>query len=96
VSERRTFGSIAIVLILLSYLSAGIFYWRWGGIPSPVQGHSCPLCPDIDGTGSNLQKFISRTIGMGTINAAILIGSFVLFVGLPRAWYRRAKKSVYH
>lgn len=92
-SEKRTFGFIAIVLIVLSYTSACLFYWRWGGIPTFVQEHVCPICPYIDSTGSDLQKFTSRTIGMGTINAAILVGVLILFVGLPRALYRYSEKA---
>jgi hypothetical protein len=94
-SERRTFGLITIVLIVLSYLSPGLFYWRWGGVPSIVQNYACPLCPYIDSTGSDLQKFTSRTIGMGTIKAAVLVGSLILFVGLPRLWSRHYKKAAH-
>src|SRR5260370_35252060 len=90
--ERSTLRLIAIVLIVLSYVSAGIFNWRWGGIPRIVQDNACPLCPNIDGTGSDLQKFTSRTAGMGTINAAILVGGLGLFAGLPRICYRVCKK----
>jgi hypothetical protein len=86
--ERHKLRRIAFVLILVSYVSAGLFYWRWGGIPGVLQDQVCPLCPNVDSTGSNLQKFTSRTVGMETINAAILIGGLVLFVGIPRICFR--------
>ncbi len=86
--EKHTLRRIVFVLTVLSYVSAGLFYWPWGGIPSALQDHVCPLCPYVDSMGSNLQKFTSRTVGMGTINAAIYIVGLVLFVGLPRIGFR--------
>jgi hypothetical protein len=91
--EKRKFGLITTSLVVLGYLSAGLFYWRWGGIPSIVQDYACPLCPNIDSSDSALKKFFARTIGMGTINAAILIGGFVLFVVMRIVQERHLKKS---
>jgi len=90
--DKHTIRRLAIFLIILSYGSAGLFYWRWRGIPRTVQENVCPLCPNIDGSGSDLQKFISRTVVIGTINAALLFVGLILFVGLPRIWFRLYEK----
>ncbi|MGH9515605.1 MAG: hypothetical protein ACRD3P_08010 [Terriglobales bacterium] len=64
----------SILLAVIGYLQAAMFYWRWGGIPRV--SWLCFLCPNIDSVGSNWEKFIRRTISMGTINAAALIGIY--------------------
>ena len=93
---KHKIGLVTISMVALGYLSAGLRYWRWGGIPSIVQNYACPLCPNIDSSGSDLQKFFARTIVLGTINAAILMGILVLFVVVREVRERCLKKSAHN
>jgi hypothetical protein len=67
--------TILILLGVLGYLQAAVFYWRWGVIPHSLKV-VCPLCPNIDSIGTDLQKFTYRTLSMGTTNAVLLIAAF--------------------
>jgi|GraSoiStandDraft_51_1057287.scaffolds.fasta_scaffold159214_1 hypothetical protein len=44
-----------VIIGVLGYLQAALYYWRWGGFPREI-ALICPLCPHIDGIGSDWQK----------------------------------------
>jgi len=79
---KRT-RTILITLAIFGYLQAAVFYWRWGGIPDSLKA-VCPLCPNIDGIGTDLQKFTTRTLSIGTANALVLIVGFLISSWLYR------------
>lgn len=85
-----------VALVLLGYFQAALFYWRWGGIPSAFGGIACPLCPNIDGLGSNLDKFIRRTVGAGTLNAVALVVPFLIGYWIYRAIRGRLSRATHN
>lgn len=70
---EKTF--LTVMFIAVGFLGAAAFYWRWWPAYSPSYGAfsqlACPTCPHVDGIGSNLQKFVSRTAVFGGLNAAL-------------------------
>ncbi len=84
---------IAILLAVFAYLTAASRYWRWGGIPRLLQEYACPLCPNVDSVGGNVEKFAQRTIGMGTVRAIVLLSIFGASYLLVWLKSRRSKKS---
>ena len=83
VAANWTKKRVTICLVALGYLQAAIFYWRWNVIPHGI-ALVCPVCPHMDGGGTNWEKFSSRTLGLATLNAVVLVGAFLLSNGIFR------------
>jgi hypothetical protein len=66
-----------VIIGVLGYLQAALYYWRWGGFPREI-ALICPLCPHIDGIGSDWQKFSERTLAFGTINTVLWLALFLI------------------
>jgi hypothetical protein len=73
-----------VVLTALGYIGAGLFYGYLLGFDTQTP-LTCPVCPNISSSGIPLQKFLVRTIVLGTLNAL-----FFLFV----AWILRGLIAV--
>ena len=70
-----------VVLFALGYIGAGLFYGYLLGFDS--QAHlTCPVCPNISSSGVPLQKFLVRTIVLGTLNALFFLGIAWILRGL--------------
>ena len=65
---------------LLGVVGAAAFYWRFPFLTFiPSIGHvTCPLCPNIDGMGSQLNKILTRTALIGPFNGLLIGGVFWL------------------
>ena len=85
---KRKKAALTVLLIAAGYVGAAIFYWRWWPAHSPLFGAlsqvSCPVCPHVDGTGTNWEKFISRTASVGFLNAVLAVAVGWAVVGLVR------------
>jgi hypothetical protein len=68
-----------VVLSTVGYIGAGLFYGHLLGFDTQTP-LTCLVCPNISSSGTHLQKFLVRTIVLGTLNAL-----FFLFV----AWSLR-------
>jgi hypothetical protein len=73
-----------VVLSAIGYIGAGLFYGYLLGFDTQIP-LTCPVCPNITSSGTHLQKFLGRTIVLGTLNAL-----FFLFV----AWSLRGLVAV--
>src|SRR5215468_1871225 len=84
--KGRTVAALSLVFILVGFMGASVKYWRC--CPSRtdwyrmVSGVVCPMCPEIDGIGTDREKFVSRTVWVGPWNAipALIIGWTVVVV----------------
>jgi hypothetical protein len=80
-------AAITLALLALGYFGAAIAYSYLLGSKIDFP-YLCPVCPDIDSSGSPLSKLIWRTISMGTLNAALFVSIFwtitALAAGLKR------------
>jgi hypothetical protein len=71
---------LSILFLGLGFAGAAVRYWRWW--PSHTTAFSiasrtaCPVCPHTDGLGTDLYKFVTRTLFGGVLNAipALVIG----------------------
>jgi hypothetical protein len=75
---------LTAVFLTLGYIGAGLFYGYLLGFDSQTP-LSCPLCPDIDGRGRSLTKFVLYSLISGTVNAVCVAASGWLIVGLLRS-----------
>jgi hypothetical protein len=74
---------LSLLFVLIGFIGGGVRYWRWW--PSHTTPYSivseiaCPLCPNIDGLGSNWEKFVSRVAG-GVLNVvpALVMGWLII------------------
>jgi hypothetical protein len=72
--------------VLIGFIGGGVRYWRWwpsGTTPySIISEIVCPLCPNLEGPGSNWEKFVSRTVMGGVLNVvpALVMGWSILGV----------------
>jgi hypothetical protein len=77
-----------VLLVAAGYFGAAIFYWRWWPAHSLLFGalsqFSCPVCPHVDGTGTNWEKFFSRAASFGLFNAVLVVAVGWAVVGLVR------------
>jgi hypothetical protein len=75
---------LSLLFVLIGFIGGGVRYWRWW--PSHTTPYSivseiaCPLCPNIDGLGSNWEKFVSRTVAGGVLNVvpALVMGWLII------------------
>lgn len=61
------------IFAALGYIGAGLFYGYLIGLDTQTP-FTCPVCPHILGPGDPLNKFIARTLILGTLNAVFLVG----------------------
>ena len=84
--KARNIVALSLVFIVVGFMGAAVKYWRWW--PSrtdwyrEVSSIVCPMCPEIDGIGTDREKFVSRTVEVGPWNAipALIIGWTVVVV----------------
>ena len=69
--QQRT---VVVILVLsaLGYLGAGLFYGYLVGLDTQTS-LTCPVCPHITSSGTPSQKFLVRTIVLGTLNALFFL-----------------------
>ncbi len=82
--------AFTLVLIGLGYLGAAMFYWRWWPrwyateVYYQLASAACPVCPNIDSMGTDVQKFLGRTAFLGAINAMLFVAGGWLLLGVVR------------
>jgi hypothetical protein len=77
---------MSLLFVITGFIGAAIKYWRWW--PSHTTDYFmtsvlvCPLCPNVDGYGTDWQKFVSRTFTGGILNAlpALIVGRSVVVI----------------
>ena len=74
---------LSLLFIFFGFIGGEIRYWRWWPHTRPyfiVSGSLCPLCPNVDGAGTNWEKFVSRAVLGGLLNIvpALLVGWLVV------------------
>jgi hypothetical protein len=70
-----------VVLSVLGYIGAGLFYGYLLGFDTQTP-LTCPVCPNITSSGTHLQKFLGRTIVLGTVNAIFFLFAAWILRGL--------------
>jgi len=89
----RSVKKIALLMAFVSYCTAAIYYWPYGGVNNRLAFYACPLCPDIFTLwGTPASRFVRFTLVMGTINTVVLFAVGLLLVGGAKL-YRRVKSS---
>jgi len=81
VIAKRKAIAITLALVALGYAGAAVSYSYLIGLNIDFP-YLCPACPEILSLGSPTGKFIGRTIGLGTANAAVLTGVGWLLIGI--------------
>jgi hypothetical protein len=76
----------SLVFIFIGFIGGAVRYWRWWPSHTApyfvVSGIFCPLCPNIDGAGTNWDKFVSRTVLGGVLNIVPALLVVWLFFGI--------------
>ena len=83
---------LAAIFAVLGYVGAALYYGYLLGFDSQTQ-LSCPLCPQISGSGQAMTKFAFRTSIFGTVNAICLTAAGWLIVGVIRRVAKRMTGS---
>lgn len=68
----RQSGLFTGVLAALGYIGAGLFYGYLIGLDTQTP-FTCPVCAHILSSGDPVNKFIVRTVILGTLNALVLV-----------------------
>jgi hypothetical protein len=68
-----------LLLLSLGYLGTAGSYSYLIGVPVQF-AIACPVCPNLDGIGNPIDKFTSRILLLGTLNALLFLalGGLVL------------------
>ena len=75
---------LSLWFVSIGFIGGAVRYWRWWPSHSApyfiISGILCPLCPNIDGVGTNWDKFVSRTVLGGLLNIvpALLVGWLIV------------------
>jgi hypothetical protein len=76
---------IVLLLAVVGYFTATLFYWPYGRVNDALARYSCPLCPNIDTFGvSATSSFVRSTLVSGTINTAIFLAIGLVVLGASR------------
>jgi hypothetical protein len=82
---------LTLLVAVIGYVGAASFYLPWLNIQHQW---ACPLCPHILSVGQTpTQKFIHRTIGFGTMNAALFVAAGWLIAVAYRGIRRLSSSS---
>lgn len=77
---------LSLVFIFIGFSGAAARYWRWWPSYSTryftVAGIICPFCPNIDGLGTDWEKFVGRTVFGGLLNLVPLLVVGWLITGI--------------
>jgi len=71
---------LSLLFIFIGFIGGAVRYWRWWPSHATpyfiVSGILCPLCPNIDGVGTNWDKFVGSTFLGGLLNIipSLLVG----------------------
>jgi hypothetical protein len=90
----KRFGTrFSLILFAIGFVAAAAYYWRWWPdfaypLVVPTQ-FACPVCPHIDGIGSDLGKFVGRTLVFGPINGLLMVCAGWIVFGALRLLKRR-------
>ena len=70
--SRRGYVASFLAVASLGYVGAAVFYSYLIGLnwQTPI---ACPVCPHILSLGDPLDKFATRVLKYGTLNAAIFL-----------------------
>ena len=94
---------LSLLFVFIGFIGGAVRYWRWW--PSQTKpyfiasGILCPLCPNIDGVGTNWDKFVSRTVLGGLLNIvpALLVGWLVVgILAIRSRKHFNVEKSPFH
>ncbi len=84
---------IALLMAFVSYFTAALYYWPYGGVNNRLAFYACPLCPEIFTLwGTPTSRFVRFTLVWGTINAIVLFTVGLLVLGGAKL-YGRVKSS---
>ena len=73
--------AITLTFMALGYVGAAFSYIHLIGLNIDFR-YLCPVCPEILSLGSPIEKFIRRTVALGTINAAGLAAVWWSLIGI--------------
>lgn len=77
---------LSVLFVLIGFIGGAVRYWRWWPYHttpySLISGIACLLCPDVDGVGTNWDKFVSRMVVGGVLNIvpALVVGWLIVGV----------------
>jgi hypothetical protein len=79
--KRQINVLLTLVFLFLGYLGAAISYSHLIGFNTTTP-FLCPVCPNIDGLGDPIPKFIQRVAVPGTFNALLfmMVGWLLVFM----------------
>lgn len=73
--------AITVTFVALGYMGAAATYSYLIGLNIDSR-FLCPVCPEIISFGPPTEKFIRRTIVLGTVNAAVVASAGWLLIGI--------------
>src|SRR5262249_32655224 len=71
--ERTRALVLTLAFACLGYIGAASYYGFLVGLNTPQNNLECPVCLHIFQIGDPVQKFVRRTIGLGTVNALLFV-----------------------
>jgi hypothetical protein len=81
---------LSLLFVVIGFVGGAVRYWRWWPFHTAtyfiVSGIACPLCPNIDGAGTDLKKFASRAVlgGLLSIFPSLLAGWLIVGIDAIR------------
>ena len=77
---------LSLLFVVIGFIGGAVRYWRWWPSHTApyfiVSGIACPLCPTIDGAGTDWNTFVSRTVLGGLLNIVPSLLTGWLIIGI--------------